>query len=143
MRAMHAAGFANMPTSRHADDGLRLQDAYIMAAVRCAPPGNKPMPSEITACHPHLVAEAAALRRVSVIVALGRIAFDATWRLLADRGVVLKPKPAFRHGAVYRPGAAPVVVASYHPSRQNTNTGVLTPPMLAAIFKKARTLATP
>jgi uracil-DNA glycosylase len=143
MRAMHAVGFANMPTSRHADDGLRLQDAYIMAAVRCAPPDNKPLPSEIAACHAHLVAEAAALRRVSVIVALGRIGFDATWRLLADRGVVLKPRPAFRHGAVYRPPAAPVVVASYHPSRQNTNTGVLTPPMLAAIFKKARKLVTP
>lgn len=141
MRAMHAAGFANMPTSRHARDGLRLHDAYIMAAVRCAPPDNKPMPSEIAACHPHLVAEAAALRRVSVIVALGRIAFDATWRLLADRGVLVKPKPVFRHGGVYRPPAAPVVVASYHPSRQNTNTGVLTPPMLAAIFRKARRLA--
>jgi uracil-DNA glycosylase len=143
MRAMHAAGFANMPTSRHAGDGLMLRNAYIMAAVRCAPPDNKPTPAEIIACHSHLVAEAAALPHVKVIVALGRIGFDATWRLLADRGVVIKPRPRFRHGAVYRPTAAPMVVASYHPSRQNTNTGVLTPAMLAAIFRKARKLAGP
>jgi uracil-DNA glycosylase len=141
MRAMHAAGFANMPTSRHADDGLQLQDAYIMAAVRCAPPDNKPTPAEIIACHSHLVAEAAALPSVKVIVALGRIGFDATWRLLADRGVSVRPKPLFRHGAIYRVAGAPAVVASYHPSRQNTNTGVLTPAMLASVFRKARTLA--
>lgn len=143
MRAMHAAGFANMPTSRHADDGLTLRDAYIMAAVRCAPPDNKPTPAEIVACHSHLVAEAAALPHVKVIVALGRIGFDATWRLLADRGLIIRPKPPFRHGAVYRLANAPAVVASYHPSRQNTNTGVLTPPMLASIFRTARKLAGP
>lgn len=143
MRAMHAAGFANMPTSRHAGDGLRLRDAYIMAAVRCAPPDNKPTPAEIIACHSHLVAEAAALPRVNIIVALGRIGFDATWRLLADRGIVVRPKPLFRHGAVYRVPAGPTVIASYHPSRQNTNTGVLTPAMLVAIFRKARNLVGP
>ena len=143
MRAMHAAGFANMPTSRHADDGLQLHDAYIMAAVRCAPPDNKPTPAEIIACHSHLVAEAAALPHVNVIVALGRIGFDATWRLLADRGLIIRPKPPFRHGAVYRVAETLTVVASYHPSRQNTNTGVLTPAMLASVFRKARKLAGP
>ena len=141
MRAMHGAGFANMPTSRHANDGLELWDAYIMSAVRCAPPDNKPTPAEIIACQSHLAAEAAALPRVKVIVALGRIGFDATWRLLAGRGVMIKPRPPFRHGAVYRVPAAPDVVASYHPSRQNTNTGVLTAPMLASVFLTARQLA--
>jgi uracil-DNA glycosylase family 4 len=141
MRAMHAAGFANMPTSRHLDDGLQLRDAYIMSAVRCAPPDNKPTPAEILACHSHLVAEAAALSRMKVIVALGRIGFDATWRLLADRGIIVRPKPPFQHGGVSRVPNAPVVVASYHPSRQNTNTGVLTPSMLASVFRTARKLA--
>lgn len=137
MHAMHAAGFANITTSQRADDGLLLSDAYILAAVRCAPPDNKPTPQEIAACHPHLVAEAAALRHLKVIVALGRIAFDAAWRLLADRGIVLRPKPPFGHGRVYQPAGGPVVIASYHPSRQNTNTRKLTPAMLEAIFKTA------
>jgi uracil-DNA glycosylase family 4 len=129
-----------MPTSRHPNDGLQLTDAYIMAAVRCAPPQNKPTPGEIAACHPHLVAEAAALPRVAVIVALGKIGFDAAWRLLAGRGVIVKPRPPFGHGLVYRPPGGPAVIGSYHPSRQNTNTGVLTPGMLSAVFRKARKL---
>lgn len=140
MRAMHHAGFANITTSRRIDDGLRLADAYIAAAVRCAPPDNKPTPAEIAACHPHLEAEAASLPRIRVIVALGRIAFDAAWRLLAGRGVVLRPRPAFGHGLVYTPPGAPAVIASYHPSRQNTNTKKLTPEMLAAVFAQARQL---
>jgi uracil-DNA glycosylase len=141
MRAMHASGFANLPTSRHPDDGLQLQDAYIAAAVRCAPPGNKPTRREIAACHSHLVLEAGALPNVKVIVALGRIGFEAAWRLLADRGIAIRPKPLFGHGLVYRPSGGPPVVASYHPSRQNTNTGVLTPAMLDSVFKTARKLA--
>lgn len=141
MRAMHAAGFANIPTSQQSDDGLKLKDAYIAAAVRCAPPDNKPTPEEIASCHPHLVAEAAALRRLRVIVALGRIAFDAAWRLLADRGVIVKPKPMFGHGLTYMPEGAPAVIASYHPSRQNTNTGKLTQPMLEDVFRRAAQLA--
>ena len=140
MRAMHSQGFANMPTSRHPGDGLELRDAYIAAAVRCAPPDNKPSPAEIAACHPHLVAEAAALPRVEVIVALGRIGFDAAWRLLAERGTTVRPRPPFGHGLVYEPPGAPAVVASYHPSRQNTNTGVLTPAMLESVFATARRL---
>lgn len=140
MRAMHAAGFANIPTSQRSDDGLTLTNAYIAAAVRCAPPGNKPTPKEITACHGHLVAEAAALTRLRVIVALGRIAFDAAWRLLADRGVIVKPRPAFGHGLTYSPEGGPIVIASYHPSRQNTNTGKLTRPMLEDVFRRAAQL---
>ncbi len=141
MRAMHEAGFASLATSQRSDDGLVLNDAYILAAVRCAPPGNKPTPREIAACHPHLVAESAALRRTKVIVALGRIAFDAAWRLLADRGVAPRPKPVFGHGLVYRPAGGPAVIASYHPSRQNTNTRKLTPAMLNSIFATAAKLA--
>ena len=136
MRAMHAAGFANITTSQRADDGLKLKDAYIVAAVRCAPPDNTPTPEEIAVCHPHLVAEVAALPNVNVIVALGRIGFDAAWRLLAERGIVMKPKPLFAHGAVYRT-TGPTVIASFHPSRQNTNTGKLTAPMLERVFRTA------
>ena len=136
MRAMHAAGFANITTSQRADDGLMLTDAYIAAAVRCAPPDNKPLPDEIIACHPHLIAEVAALKRIRVIVALGKIGFDAAWRLLASRGIVIRPRPPFAHGVVVRtPG--PTVIGSFHPSRQNTNTGKLTPPMLASVFELA------
>jgi uracil-DNA glycosylase len=138
MRAMHATGFASIPTSRHAHDGLELRDAYIAAAVRCAPPQNKPTLGEIATCHRHLVAEAAALPAVTTIVALGRIAFDAAWRLMAERGIKVRPRPTFGHGLVYRMPGGPTVIASYHPSRQNTNTGKLTPPMLAAVFETAR-----
>ena len=137
MRAMHGAGFANIPTSRSADDGLVLKGAYIAAAVRCAPPDNAPLPAEIAACHPHLVAEVAALPGIEVIVALGRIGFDAAWRLLATRGVVVRPKPRFEHGLAHDRHAGPAVLASYHPSRQNTNTGRLTPEMLASVFEAA------
>jgi uracil-DNA glycosylase family 4 len=138
MRAMHAAGFASIPTSHRPDDGLMLADAYIAAAVRCAPPENKPTPEEIAACHDHLVAEVAALPRLRAIVCLGRIGFDAAWRLLAARGTIVKPRPPFGHGLAYFPEGAPAVIASYHPSRQNTNTGKLTPPMLASVFETAR-----
>jgi uracil-DNA glycosylase family 4 len=137
MRAMHAAGFANIPTSQRVEDGLALQDAYIAAAVRCAPPDNKPQPAEIAACHPHLVAEAAALTRLRVVLCLGRIGFDAAWRLLASRGVQVRPKPRFQHGGLHRTSGL-TVIASYHPSRQNTNTGTLTPHMLESVFRLAR-----
>lgn len=137
MRAMHSAGFASIPTSQHIRDGLTLADAFITAAVRCAPPDNKPTPGEIAACHPHLVAETAALPNIRVIVCLGRIGFDAAWRLLASRGIVLRPRPAFAHGALYTAKGL-TVIASYHPSRQNTNTGKLTPEMLGSVFDLAR-----
>jgi uracil-DNA glycosylase len=141
MRAMHAAGFANIPTSQRPGDGLTLTDAYIAAAVRCAPPDNKPTPQEIVACHPHLLAETAALPRLRVIVALGRIGFDTAWRLLADRGTVLHPKPLFGHDLTYEPPGGPIVIGSYHPSRQNTNTRKLTPSMLDSVFGTAARLA--
>ena len=140
MRAMHRAGFASIPTSRTSDDGLRLKDAYILAVVRCAPPDNKPSPDEIANCHRHFEAELAELTRVRVVVPLGRIAFDAFWRLMARRGVRPQPKPRFGHSLVYEVEGGPVVVASYHPSRQNTNTGKLTAAMLEGVFRQARTL---
>lgn len=148
MTALHANGLANQPFSRGIDDGLELKDVWIAAAVRCAPPRNKPTPGEIAACHPHLVAEVAALPRARVIVALGRIGFDATWRLLADLGAGPRTteghrqtKPPFAHGLTYHLPGAPAVIASYHPSRQNTNTRKLTPPMLDSVFRTAARLA--
>ncbi len=138
MRAMHRHGFASMPASRSADDGLRLQDAYLTAAVRCAPPDNKPTREELAACQRHLEADLNALPRIRVVVALGKIAFDAWWRVQAARGVRPRPRPAFGHGLHYAIEGSPALIASYHPSRQNTNTGRLTPAMLAGVFGKAR-----
>jgi uracil-DNA glycosylase len=119
-----------------------LKDAFIAAAVRCAPPDNKPTPEEIGACQRHLVAELDELSNIRVVVALGKIAFDVWWRILALKGIDVRPRPPFSHGAVFCPGASPVVIASYHPSRQNTNTGKLTPAMMRTIFKKAKKFAT-
>lgn len=140
MAAMYRNGFANIRTSQSIDDGLVLSDAYIAAAVRCAPPDNKPTPEEIHACQPHLEAELAHLPNVQVVVTLGKIAFDVWWRVMLARGVILTPRPAFGHGAVAKPKGGPIVIASYHPSRQNTNTGKLTPPMMSEVFRKAAKL---
>lgn len=140
MTALHRNGFANIATSQSIDDGLKLKDAYIAAVVRCAPPDNKPTPEEILACQPHLEAELRQLPRIQVVVALGKIAFDVWWKVLAGKGVVMRPRPTFGHGAVYKPEGAPVVIASYHPSRQNTNTGKLTPKMMASVFRTAAKL---
>ncbi|MEO5742567.1 MAG: uracil-DNA glycosylase [Vicinamibacterales bacterium] len=140
MTAMHRHGFASIPTSQSIDDGLVLTDAFIAAAVRCAPPDNKPTPEEILACQSHLEAELGHLKNVRVVVALGKIAFDVWWRVMGRRGVALKPRPSFGHGAVYKPDTAPIVIASYHPSRQNTNTGKLTPQMMSSVFSKAAKL---
>jgi len=141
MAAMHRNGFASIPTSRSIDDGLQLHDAFIAAAVRCAPPDNKPEPDEIAACLPHLEAELEMLTDVRVVVALGKIAFDVWWRVMSGRGLAVRPRPLFAHGAVYKPAGGPIVIASYHPSRQNTHTGKLTPQMLSSIFRKAVKLA--
>jgi uracil-DNA glycosylase family 4 len=139
MSALHRTGFANIPTSRHPDDGLRLHDAYILSAVRCAPPENKPRPEEIARCLDHLDAEVEHLTRIRVVVALGKIGFDAWLQLLRRRGVALSPKPQFGHGVCVRPGHdMPVVMGCYHPSRQNTNTGKLTARMMESIFRKAK-----
>jgi uracil-DNA glycosylase len=138
MRALHRAGFASSPSSRSAGDGLTLLDSYLSAAVRCAPPANKPSRDEIAACRPHLEAELRELQRVRLVVALGRIAFDAYLATLASRGIRIRPRPSFRHGARYEPQHGPVLLGSYHPSRQNTNTRRLTPEMLEAVFERAR-----
>jgi uracil-DNA glycosylase len=140
MRALHAAGFANISTSERRDDGLRLADAYIAAAARCAPPDNKPTPAEIARCLPYLEAEVAALGRLQVVVALGRIAFDACLKVLGSPAAgTAGSRPAFAHGAVHRlPDNGLWLVASYHPSRQNTNTGRLTAAMFDGVFSAAR-----
>ena len=141
MSALYRAGFASIPTSRRVDDGLELRDAYIVAAVRCAPPANKPTPDEIDTCMGHLDAEVAALPRVAVIVALGRIAFETSLRLLKRRGTIAAPRPRFGHATVARLGEqGPILVGCYHPSRQNTNTGKLTAPMMDAVFRTAQRL---
>jgi uracil-DNA glycosylase len=142
MSSLHAAGFASIPTARRADDGLELRDAYILSAVRCAPPDNKPTPDEIVRCRRHMVAEIGALPRVRVVVALGKIGHDAYLAYAADAlGVRVRPRPAFGHGSEVRlaPGL-PLLLGCYHPSRQNTNTGKLTPPMMRAVFQRARQL---
>lgn len=139
MSALHRAGFASIPTSRRIDDGLELRDAYIVAAVRCAPPANRPTPDEIATCMTHLDAEITALPRVAVIVALGRIAFETSIRLLKRRGTIVLARPQFGHGAVAKLGeTGPTLVGCYHPSRQNTNTGKLTAPMMDAVFRTAK-----
>lgn len=138
MASLHRAGFANIATSQRVDDGLMLRDAFIAAAVRCAPPENKPTPEEIQECLAHLEAEFDALARVQVVVALGRIAFDAFLQLMKRRGVALKPRPLFEHGGVAKLDDRLSLVGCYHPSRQNTNTGVLTARMMDNVFTQAR-----
>jgi uracil-DNA glycosylase family 4 len=143
MSALHRAGFANIPTSRHPGDGLELTDAFIAAAARCAPPDNKPTPEEIANCRPHLDAEIAALPRIRVVVGLGKIAFDAYLQLLKQRGVVLRPRPAFGHGVRYQLPNGLTLIGCYHPSRQNTNTGTLTSRMMDDVFREVRRAARP
>lgn len=143
IRALHRAGFASLPTSEHRDDGLHLHNAYLTAVVRCAPPANKPTHREIANCSAYLRQELALLNRVQVVVTLGQVAFTTYLRMIGKRGVTIPaPRPAFKHGAVYTLGAAqgvpPILIASYHPSRQNTQTGRLTERMLDRIFQRAR-----
>ncbi len=138
MSALHRHGFASIPTSQDPRDGLRLRDAFIAAAVRCAPPDNKPSPEEIVNCLPHLAAELAALPRVRVVTTLGRIAFDAYLRLLKQHGVRVAPRPAFGHGVAHRLPNGITLIGCYHPSRQNTNTGKLTAEMMDQVFRVAQ-----
>ncbi len=138
-RALHAHGFATRPTSRHRGDGFRLVDAYITAAIHCAPPKNRPLPSEIANCAGYLEAELRLLRRVRVVIALGRIAFDVYLRALAALGAERpRPRPQFAHGGAVTLPSGVRLLASYHPSRQNTQTGRLTWPMFEAVFVEAR-----
>lgn len=138
--ALHRAGFANQPLSRDRDDGLRLADAYITAAARCAPPDNKPRRAEIEQCRGYLVREIRLLQQVRVVVVLGRIGMDAYLAARAAAGLpVPRPKPAFGHGVTHWLGDV-ALVASYHPSQQNTQTGRLTRPMFARVFRRVRDL---
>jgi uracil-DNA glycosylase family 4 len=137
-RALHRAGFANQPWSRHRGDGLTLRDCYITAAVRCAPPENKPTPQELATCRPYLVEEIRLLRRARVVVALGRIAFEAFLKAWVQAGrAAPSPRPRFAHGAVAELPGGVRLLASYHPSRQNTQTGRLTAAMFQRIFSRA------
>jgi uracil-DNA glycosylase family 4 len=140
-RALHRAGFANRPTSVDRDDGLRLEDAYVTAVVRCAPPENKPLPAERKNCRPYLEKELGTLQEVRVIVALGKYAYDHVLRILKDRErAVPTPRPGFQHGGEVQVGEGSTVLGSYHPSQQNTFTGVLTEEMFDAVWSRAREL---
>ena len=135
-RALYRAGYANQPNSDRRDDGLRLKRAYVTAAVRCAPPGNKPTTEERNACLPYLEREMALLKEARVIVPLGGFAYQAVSRLTG-----LRPRPRFGHGVEARLSDGRIVLCSYHPSQQNTFTGRLTEEMLDAVFRRARGLA--
>jgi uracil-DNA glycosylase family 4 len=135
-RALHKSGFANQPESINRDDGLKLKGCYVTAAVRCAPPGNKPMADETENCRPYLLREIELLERLRAVVALGRFAFDA-----AIASVGLKEggkRPAFKHGVECKLRRDVTLIASFHPSQQNTFTGKLTEPMFDRIFERAR-----
>jgi uracil-DNA glycosylase len=141
--SLHRAGFANRAESVRAGDGLELADAYVAAAVRCAPPANKPTPEERDTCLPYLVRELELLRRVRVIVALGAFGYEAAWTTLGRAVVdgIDRParRPRFAHGIEVACGSV-TIVGAFHPSQQNTFTGRLTPDMLDAVFARARQL---
>ena len=143
-RALHRAGYANQPESTGLDDGLRLQGAWITAGVRCAPPKNRPLPEEREACRSYLETELHLLGRARVVVTLGQFAYDLVYRLLIDTGHELpRPRIRFGHGVEVETRSGPIrtLLASFHPSQQNTFTGRLTEPMLDAVFARARELA--
>jgi uracil-DNA glycosylase family 4 len=141
--ALHRFGFASRAASVARDDGLKLTDAWITAVNHCAPPGNKPTPEEQDLCRPYLVRELMILDRVEVILALGRIAFEGVLKALEALGIVgFRPRPAFGPEAEFMPDSpgGPVILCSYHPSRQNTNTGRLTRPMFHSRLRRVRAL---
>lgn len=144
---LHRAGFASQTSSKHRDDGMVLKDAWITAVVRCAPPGNKPLPEEIANCAPFLDEEIAALTDVRAIVCLGKIGFDGVVAHLLRTGQIeRRGELVFGHGVEYRIPSTPRqrdrwLLASYHPSLQNTNTGKLTASMMLRVFQRARKLA--
>ena len=135
--ALHRAGFANQPDSTHLEDGLKLTDVYVSAAARCAPPDNKPTLEEIECCENYLDEEFEALKNKRIVLALGSIAFRSALRLFQRNGIALKPRPEFGHHRFYDLGEIGLL-SSYHPSRQNTQTGKLTVEMWDAIYKEAR-----
>jgi uracil-DNA glycosylase len=133
--SLYRTGFANQPESRRADAGLELRGVWIAAAVRCAPPANKPLPQERDNCLPYAAEELRLIQPV-VIVCLGKFAWDAACQLLG-----IRPRPRFGHLAEHRTEGGPVLLGSFHPSQQNTFTGKLTEPMLDAVFEQARKIA--
>jgi uracil-DNA glycosylase len=139
---LYETGFASQPNAIGRDDGLKLKDLYITAAVRCAPPDNKPKPQELAECSHFLDREMAGLERVKVVVALGKIGFDAYLNYMQRSGLLEgKQGYLFKHGASYRLSNGRVLLASYHPSNQNTQTGKLTRDMFVKIFREAARLA--
>jgi len=139
---LYETGFANQPQATNSGDGLELKDLYITAALRCAPPGNKPSPNELANCSAYLDREMHGLEKVKVVVALGKIGFDSYLNHLKRRGQLLSKRPyVFRHGAQYQMPGGRTLLASYHPSNQNTQTGKLTRPMFVSIFKEAARIA--
>jgi uracil-DNA glycosylase family 4 len=140
--AMYRTGFANQPESRHRDDGLALRGAWIAAAVRCAPPANRPTPAERDTCLPWSVRELALLPELRLIVCLGGFAWDAALRLRAAAGLPTpRPRPRFGHDVLFDDGSPLPLLGCFHPSQQNTFTGRLTEPMLDAVFARAREIA--
>lgn len=138
-RALFQTGFASQPQSRSRDDGLQLRDAYITASVRCAPPDNKPATDEIRNCRSFFERELQLLSNIRVVVALGKIAFDVYLSVLRDRGSIASRAPfVFGHNREFRIPGAPVLISSYHPSQQNTQTGKLTEKMMLEVFLRAR-----
>jgi uracil-DNA glycosylase family 4 len=139
---LYETGFANQPTATSREDGLRLRDMYITAAARCAPPDNKPLPEELANCAEYLDREIVGLKNLKVIVALGKIGFDAYLNRLKRLGVLASKKDyVFQHSAQYKLPDGKILLASYHPSNQNTQTGKLTRAMFLKIFKTAAHLA--
>lgn len=139
-KVLHETGFASQRNSDSRADGMQLKDVYITATVRCAPPDNKPLPTESRNCREYLKREIDLLRNLKVVVPLGKIAFDAYLSILHNQGKISsRAEYKFGHAATYRfPAPLPTLIASYHPSRQNTQTGKLTPQMFRSIFKVAR-----
>jgi uracil-DNA glycosylase family 4 len=136
-RALHEFGFANQPNSVQRSDDFALNDCYITATIRCAPPDNKPLPEEIENCRPYFLKELGLLRNVKVLVPLGQIAFTQTLKSLRLRGLEI-PSLTFGHGKVYTLPSGQTIITTYHPSQQNTQTGRLTKPMFHKIFRMAK-----
>jgi uracil-DNA glycosylase len=137
-RALYKVGLANQPTSRSQDDGLKLKDAYVTAAVKCAPPDNKPTTEETSNCSGYLAREIESLKDLNAILCLGKFAFDAVMRMIRNKCNLPRSSGTFSHGKVLRLGQGiPVIVCSYHPSPRNTQTGKLTEGMFLSVLRKA------
>jgi uracil-DNA glycosylase family 4 len=140
-RTLHKFGFANQSTSNSREDGLKLTDCYITATCRCAPPANKLLPQEILNCRPYLLREIELLRRVRVVIGLGKVGFDNAFNAYRELGLTdLKVRPKFAHGAMCKLNDRVTLLGSFHPSQQNTFTGKLTQPMFDAVLREAKRL---